>query len=149
MKIEQIPWETSTFYQQHVFSSSLWKQLFRFSTYCSVSMSTLTLASISWHYQRIMDDPLIIFRGSSFFQLSDIHRIQKKTFPVRFMTNKNLFNLSRSKILTKIQYLWNLFLHTISTTNIDIFGYLEPGKFQTSNSRQFFRFFRDTPKFFS
>ena len=44
-----------------------------------------------------MDDPFIIFRASSFFQFSDIHKIQKKTFPVRFMTNKNLFNLPRSK----------------------------------------------------
>ena len=30
-----------------------------------------------------MDDPLI----NSFFQFSDIHKIQKKTLPVRFMTN--------------------------------------------------------------
>ena len=45
-----------------------------------------------------MNDPLTIFRGSSFFQISDIHKIKKKTFPVRFMTNKNLFNLPRGKI---------------------------------------------------
>ena len=68
-----------------------------------------------------MDDPLIIFRGSSFFQFSDIHKIQKKTFPVRFMTNKNLFNLPRSKILTKIRHLQNLFLQAISITSIAIF----------------------------
>ena len=76
-----------------------------------------------------MSEPLIIFRGSSFFQFSDIHMVQKKTFPVRFMTNKNLLNLPRSKISTKIRPLQNLFLQTITTTDIDIFGDLGSGKF--------------------
>ena len=75
----------------------------------------------------------ITFRGNSFFQFSDIHKIQKKTLPVRFMTNQNLFNLLRSIILTKIWHLQNLFLQTITITNIDIFGDLGPGKFHTSN----------------
>ena len=88
-----------------------------------------------------MDDPLIIFRGSSFFQFSDIHKIQKKTFPVRFMTNKNLFNLPTSKILTKIRHLQNLFLQTITITDIDISGDLGFGKFQALDSRQFFKSF--------
>ena len=76
-----------------------------------------------------MGDPLIIFRGNSIFQFSDIHMVQKKTFPVRFMTNKNLLNLPRSKISTKIRPLQNLFLQTITTTDIDIFGDLGSGKF--------------------
>ena len=76
-----------------------------------------------------MGDPLIIFRGNGIFQFSDIHMVQKKTFPVRFMTNKNLLNLPRSKISTKIRPLQNLFLQTITTTDIDIFGDLGSGKF--------------------
>ena len=88
-----------------------------------------------------MDDPLIIFRGSSDFHFSDIHKIQKKKFPIRFMTNKNLFNLPTSKILTKIRHLQNSFLQTITITDIDIFGDLGSGKFQALNSRQFFKFF--------
>ena len=78
-----------------------------------------------------MSEPLIIFRGSSFFQFSDIHMVQKKTFPVRFMTNKNLLNLPRSKISTKIRKyrIQNLFIQTITITDIDIFGDLGSGKF--------------------
>ena len=49
----------------------------------------------------MVDDTLIIFRGSSFFHFSDVHKIQKKTLPARFMTNKNLFNLPRKKSLQK------------------------------------------------
>ena len=78
-----------------------------------------------------MGDPLIIFRGNSIFQFSDIHMVQKKTFPVRFMTNKNLLNLPRSKISTKIRKyrIQNLFIQTITITDIDIFGDLGSGKF--------------------
>ena len=82
-----------------------------------------------------MEGPFIILRGSSFFQFSDIHKIQKKTFLVRFMANKNLFNLPGSKIFTKIRHLQNLFLQTVTITDIGIFGDLGSGKFQASNSR--------------
>ena len=71
-----------------------------------------------------------------------------KTFPVRFMTNKNLFNLPRSKILTKIRHMYNFFLQTVTITNINIFGDLGSRKFQASNTLQFFKFFRGIPKFF-
>ena len=77
----------------------------------------------------MVDDTLIIFRGSSFFHFSDVHKIQKKTLPARFMTNKNLFNLPRKKSLTKIQHFKNLFLQTVIITDIGIFGELESGKF--------------------
>ena len=77
----------------------------------------------------MIDDTLIIFRGSSFFHFSDVHKIQKKTLPARFMTNKNLFNLPRKKSLTKIRHFKNLFLETATITDIGIFGELESGKF--------------------
>ena len=77
----------------------------------------------------MVDDTLIIFRGSSFFHFSDVHKIQKKTLPARFMTNKNLFNLPRKKRLTKIRHFKNLFLQTVIITDIGIFGELESGKF--------------------
>ena len=77
----------------------------------------------------MVDDTLIIFRGSSFFHFSDVHKIQKKTLPARFMTNKNLFNLPRKKSLTKIRHFKNLFLETVTITDIGIFGELESGKF--------------------
>ena len=75
----------------------------------------------------MIDDTLIIFRGSSFFHFSDVHKIQKKTLPARFMTNKNL--LPRKKSLTKIWHFKNLFLQTVTITDIGIFGELESGKF--------------------
>ena len=77
----------------------------------------------------MVDDTLIIFRGSSFFHFSDVHKIQKKTLPARFMTNKNLFNLPRKKSLTKIRHFKNLILQTVIITDIGIFGELESGKF--------------------
>ena len=77
----------------------------------------------------MVDDTLIIFRGSSFFHFSDVHKIQKKTLPARFMTNKNLFNPPRKKSLTKIRHFKNLFLQTVIITDIGIFGELESGKF--------------------
>ena len=92
-----------------------------------------------------MDDPLIIFRGSSFFQFSDIHKIQKKTFPVRFMTARNcLISRKVNKNTALIEFI---------TTNINYyrhwyFGDLGSGNSQASESRQFFKFFRDTPHFF-
>ena len=95
-----------------------------------------------------MDDPFIIFRASNFFQFSDFHKIENKTFPFRFIINKNLLNLPRSKVLMKIKHLKNLFLETVSITGINIFGDLGSGKFEALNSCQFFKFFCDTPKFF-
>ena len=64
------------------------------------------------------------------------------------MTNKNLFNLLRSKFLTKMRHLQNLFLRTVTTTDIDIFDDSRSVEFHVSNSRQFFNFFHDTPIFF-
>ena len=42
----------------------------------------------------------------------------------------------------------NLFLQAVTTIDIDIFGDLRPAESQTSNCRQFLKFFQDTPTFF-
>ena len=68
-----------------------------------------------------MDDPFNMFRGSSFFQFSCTHKIQKKTFSVIVMTYKNLFNLPRRKILTKIRHLKNLFLEAVEILPTSMF----------------------------
>ena len=67
-----------------------------------------------------MDDHLTIFRVRSLFQFSDIHRIQKKTFLVRFMTNKNLFNLPKRKqtVNKNTTLVWETFFNKVEKNKL-------------------------------